>query len=93
MANNININPDAPKYRAIAKECTDKYGFKKLVYKVNRKTICYISFPNEFAEGFRMCGNGFCYDLHPTIDKPKKSAEDFLNRLYGAFGGVVIDYQ
>ena len=93
MMNNNIFNPDVPKYRAIAKECTDKKKKKKLVYKVNRKTICYVSFPNEFSNGFRMHGNGFCYDLHHTIDKPKKSAEEFITRLYGAFGGVEIIYQ
>ena len=89
----IATNPDKPKYKAIAKEMVDRNGFKKLVYKVNKKIVCYISFPNAFADGFRMHGKGFCYDLHPTIDKPKQSAESFLNRLYCAFGGVEIVYQ
>ena len=81
------------KYTAIAKERVNGCGIKSLTYKVNRKIICEVVFPNEFADGFRMCGNGFCYDLHPTIETPKRSAESYLNRLYSPFGGIDIVYK
>ena len=80
------------KYTAKAKERVSKYGITYLSYKINKRIVCEIEYPNEFAEGYRMHGNGFCYDLHPTIEKPKQSAEEYLKRVYDAFGGVEIIY-
>lgn len=75
-----------------AKERTNANGFKYLSYKQGNKILCEICFPNEFADGFRLTGCGWCYDLHPTIDKPKASAESYLNRIFSAFGGCTIVY-
>ena len=75
-----------------AKERVNRNGFRFLSYKVDRKIVVEVSFPNEYSNGFRCCGNGWCYDLHPTIEKPKQSAEDFLNRYYSYCGGVEIIY-
>lgn len=74
------------------KESVDKYGFKRLVYKEGLKEMLYIYFPNQFSDGFRLSGRGWCYNLHTDIEKPKQQAETYLKNYYSIFGGCEIIY-
>lgn len=77
---------------AVAKERTTKYGFKYLTYKVDRKIVVEIAYPNEFTPGFRTQGRGWCHGIHSTIETCKADAEAFLRGFYSIFGGIDIIY-
>lgn len=78
--------------QAKAKETTDKYGLKYLAYKVDRKTIIQIEYPNEYTNGYRVVGRGWCHGLHSKINECIKDAESYLNNYFSVLGGVEIVY-
>lgn len=74
------------------KESVNRNGFRRLVYKEGRKEILYVYYPNQYADGYRLHGRGWCYSLYEDIETPKRQAEEFLNNYYSIFGGCEIVY-
>ena len=83
------------KIKIIAKEVTNKLGLTSLIYKEGRREVANIAYPAPakyqdipgILKGYRASvnltsANGFCWDVHDTIDTPKKTVEEYLNKVY-----------
>ena len=83
------------KIRITAKEVTNKLGLTSLIYKEGRREVANIAYPAPakyqdipgILKGYRAGVNltsasGFCWDTHDTIDTPKKTVEEYLNKVY-----------
>lgn len=73
------------------KEHTDKYGIKYLLYKKERKTVCYIQYPVEWVSKkfYRVVHGGLCFD-YKDLDRAKSNTESCLNNIY--FNNVKFVY-
>lgn len=74
------------------KEITDKYGFKKLVYKYGRKKLAEITYPNEYHPNIYRAdytGCNICFD-NRDFEHLKNNVENTLNGIY--FGNVIFEY-
>ena len=79
-----------------AKEQKSKFGRTYLIYKNGRKEVARISYPMEGTkEGYCASVNtsrtgGITWGTHPTIEKPKATAEEFILNVYSIYNKQIV---